>query len=117
MIEQIIKQILKHAIETVLEFLDKLEPSNQKLIHSFDVSGVEIETDTGYKPISQIHMTKAFDVWTLTLSNGMSLECADTHIVFDTNMKEVFVKDLHIGDFIQTKEGLASVVNISKSNT
>lgn len=112
-----IKQILAHIIESIIEFLDELEPDNQKLIHSFDVSGVEIETDTGYKPVSQIHMTKAFDVWNLKLSNGMSLDCADTHIVFDSNMNEVFVKDLHIGDFIQTKDGLASVVNISKSDT
>ena len=61
----------KCCIERIIAILDKLEPSNQKLIHSFDVSGVEIETDTGYKPISQIHMTKAFDVWTLSLRNGM----------------------------------------------
>ena len=107
----------KCCIERIIAILDKLEPSNQKLIHSFDVSGVEIETDTGYKPISKIHMTKAFDVWTLTLSNGMQLKCADEHIVFDSFMNEVFVKDLHIGDFIQTKEGLASVVSISKSDT
>lgn len=103
--------------EQIIAVFDKLEPDNQKLIHSFDVSGIEIETDTGYKPVSQIHMTKAFDVWTLKLSNSMSLECADTHIVFDGDMNGVFVEDLHVGDFIQTKEGLASVVSISKSDT
>lgn len=96
----------------VISLLDKFERDDIKLIKSFNIEGVKVKTDTGYKPLSHIHLTKSFQVYKLKLKNGLELECADTHIVFDKNMNEVFVKDLNIGDYIQTEEGLVQVIDI-----
>lgn len=74
----------------------------------------EIETDEGYLPLTAIHKTIPFDVWRLETQNGCFLEGADTHIVFDSNMKEVFIKDLAIGTEIITRYGPSSVIQVEK---
>lgn len=76
-----------------------------------------IETDTGWEPISQIMQTVEYERWELKLENGLTLSCADNHIVFDENMNEVFVKDLSIGQQIQTKFGLSEVTDLKNTNS
>lgn len=97
-------------------FLDSFEKNDTKLIHSFNLKGIKVETDTGFKTVSHIHMTKNFVLYKILLENGFSLECADTHILFDKNMEEIFVKNLSVGDFIQTKEGIKKIVKKEKLN-
>ena len=97
-------------------FLDSFEKNDEKLIHSFNLKGIKVETDTGFKSVSHIHMTKKFVLYKILLENGFSLECADTHILFNENMEEVFVKDLSVGDFIQTKEGIKKIIKKEKLN-
>lgn len=99
-----------------IDFLDTFEKNDTKLIHSFNLKGIKVETDTGFKSVSNIHMTKKFVLYKILLENGFSLECADTHILFDKNMEEIFVKDISIGDFIQTKEGIKKIVKKEKLN-
>ena len=99
-----------------IEFLDSFEKNDAKLIHSFNLKWIKVETDTGFKPVSHIHMTKKFVLYKILLENGFSLECADTHILFNKNMEEVFVKDLSNGDFIQTKEGIKKIIKKEKLN-
>ena len=83
----------------ILSILDRnTVDSQEKLIKSFSVSGVKVKTDTGYKPISHIHLTKAFKIYNIRLSNGYHLECADNHICFTGDMKEKYVKDFIVGD-------------------
>ena len=65
----------------------------RKFIDSIDLSDLEIETDSGWQPISAIHKTVEYTVWHLETESGLSLDCADTHIVFDNNLNEIFVKD------------------------
>ena len=97
-------------------FLDSFEKNDEKLIHSFSLKGIKVETDTGFKSVSHIHMTKKFVLYKILLENGFSLECADTHILFNENMEEIFVKDLSVGDFIQTKEGIKKIIKKEKLN-
>lgn len=66
----------------------------RKFINSIDLDNLEIETDSGWQPISTIHKTIPYEVWHIETASGLTLECADTHIVFDENQNEVFVKDL-----------------------
>lgn len=75
-----------------------------------------IETDTGWEPISQIMQTVEYERWELKLENGLTLSCADNHIVFNENMNEVFVKDLSIGQQIQTKFGPSEVTDLKNTN-
>ena len=102
-------------INKLISFIDRFERDDTKLIRSYEMSGVEILTDTGYSPLASIHLTKPFDVYKLKLCNGYALDCADTHIVFNENMQEVFVKDLIIGDKIMTDSGPIQVKSIIKT--
>ena len=44
------------------------------------------------------------------------LICADNHIVFDQYFNEIFVKDLYIGDYIQTEFGIEKIIELYKLN-
>jgi hypothetical protein len=88
---------------------------NRKFINVTELTGWKINTDTGWQPIIDIKKTVRYEVWEVTLSNGVFLKCADTHIVFDSTMNEIFVKNLHCGDTIQTKDGLSTVVNVENT--
>ena len=88
-----------------------------KTIEEYKVNGLEILTDTGYKELSAVMTTKPFDIYTITLENGYSLDCADNHILFDKDYNEVFVKELSVGDYVITDVGSKKIVSINKSDT
>jgi len=91
---------------------------NRKFIESYDVSEWEIETDTGWESISHSHKTIEYDVWKIETEDGSFLECADTHIVFDENMNEIFVMDcVPFETKIITKNGPSLVTNVEKLNS
>ena len=102
---------------SLISLLDKFERDDEKLIHSFRTDGILVDTDTDFQPVSHIHITKPFNIYTLELANGYRLECADTHIVYDEDMHEVFVQDLRTGDRIMTDQGPSEVVHVSGSST
>lgn len=75
----------------------------------------EVLSDNGFTNIEAIGKTIQYDVWLLKTEN-VELTCADTHIVFNEYMNEVFVKDLNIGNKIQTKNGIESVIEVYNTN-
>jgi len=75
------------------ELADSVE---RKFIESFDISDYEIMTDDGWQDCKAIHKTIPYKMWKL-ITKKCELICADTHIVFDENMQQVFVKDLVVG--------------------
>lgn len=85
----------------------------RKFTESFDINDWEIETDTGWQPVSSIHKTIPYKVYRLTTKSGLILECADDHIIFDSNFNEIFVKDLIPRKTkIQTKRGIDLVIDL-----
>src|SRR5574343_602023 len=74
----------------------------------------EIETPQGWKDISNIMQTIPYKVWYLKTDNNKELYCADTHIIFDDDYNQKYVKDLKIGDLIQTKTGLDKIIEIKE---
>ena len=98
----------------ILELLN--DQSEEKLIKSFDLNGVNVMTDEGWSPATHIHLTKPFEIYILTLENGMVLECADKHIVFTEGCNEKWVMDLNTNDLIMTRDGLSKVKSIIKTN-
>lgn len=98
----------------ILELLN--DQSDEKLIKSFDLNGINVMTDEGWSPATHIHLTKPFEIYILTLENGMVLECADKHIVFAEGCKEKWVMDLNTNDLIMTRDGLSKVKSIIKTN-
>lgn len=94
------------------------ERVTRKFIESYDISDWEIETDKGWVDISQIHRTIEYDEWLLETLGGFSMTCADTHIVFDENYDQVFVKDLvPFSSKIITKDGVDLVITSKKLPT
>ena len=94
----------------MLELSDIIE---RKFTQSWDVDDWEIETDTGWEDISTVYETILYQKYILTLESGKFLECADTHIIFDENFNEIFVKDCIPGQTkIITEDGIELVESI-----
>jgi hypothetical protein len=86
---------------------------DKKFVSTKNISDYEILTDDGYKDVVALHKTIDYEVYNLILDDK-ELKCADNHIVFLENDKEIFVKNLNIGDKIKTINGVQEVVNIEK---
>jgi hypothetical protein len=116
----LIKKIILRTISWIEKFefrnldLDQNDPS-KKVIKEFDIS-TEVLSDTGFVKAYKYLETQPYDVWFLETENGMFLECADIHILFDSNLNEVFVKDLRIGDCIMTEKGSTRITYLENTN-
>lgn len=84
----------------------------RKFIEQYEVSDWEIETEDGYKPILSTNKTVEYVVYRVELENGLSIECADTHILIESNHQEVFAQD-SLGVEILTKLGTSKVVSVT----
>lgn len=91
--------------------MNKSDQINRKFINTWNIENFEIETDTGWVDIVSLNETIPYKKYKIETESGLTLECADTHIVFDENMNEVFVKDKP--NFIQTINGIKKVVDIA----
>jgi hypothetical protein len=88
------------------------ESVERKFIDQIQLNDWEIFTDSGWVPCIEISKTIEYQIYNIVLENGYELGCADTHIVFDQNYNEIFVKDLQIGDIILTDQGETTVSSI-----
>jgi hypothetical protein len=87
------------------------EQKDKKFLDVIDLNDWEVETDTGWKDIKRIGKTIPYEKWVIKTLNYF-LECADEHIVFLSNMSEIYTKDLKEGDLIMTKSGPEEVISI-----
>ncbi len=87
----------------------------RKFEEVYDVSDYEIMTDNGWKDVVKIGETIPYRIWILETEN-YQLKCADTHIVFDEEYNEVFVKDLEFGDKVITKDGIELVIKVTETD-
>lgn len=115
------KSIIISILYILISFLDYIDYhyvrkehliDNYKTIEEVNLSNIEILTDTGYKELSHLMISKPFEQYIIKLENGYELNCADEHILFDRNFNEVYVKDLNIGDYVQTDQGLKKIISI-----
>lgn len=115
------KSIIISILYILISFLDYIDYhyvrkehliDNYKTIEEVNLSNIEILTDTGYKELSHLMISKPFEQYIIKLENGYELNCADEHILFDKNFNEVYVKDLSIGDYVQTDQGLKKIISI-----
>lgn len=120
------RKIIKNIILFLIELIEKYEYRNmsldeddisKKIIDTIDISNdnLKVLSHDGYHPITHIHKTQPYRVYTLTLESGDKLECADNHIVFCEGFVQKFVKDLTKDDFVITKNGLSKVKSVEKS--
>jgi hypothetical protein len=96
--------------------MSKLSDSiERKFIESYDIDEYEVLTDTGWHDVSALHVTVEYREWILVLENGMTLTCADDHIVFDQNFNEIFVKNLEPGSVVITEDGPIAVSSVEET--
>jgi len=88
----------------------------RKFTESFRVSDYLVWTDTGWEPIVASNKTIPYRLWTITLDNGLSIICADTHILMTPAGLEVFAKDSK-GVTIHTENGPSKVCSVIEENT
>ena len=108
----------------IIENIEKYEYRNlnideddidKKIINSISNLNIKVKSDTGFVPASSIHITQPYKVYKIKTTDYY-LECADIHILFDSNYNEVYCKDIKIGDYIQTISGKQQVISIDSSN-
>lgn len=88
----------------------------RKFTGVWDASEWEVDTDSGWQSLIDVKETVPYSTFTLTLSNGIGLDCADTHIVYDQAGREVFVKDLTTDDMVQTRWGPVAVESVIETD-
>lgn len=117
------KRILVNILYKLVEYIEIFQYRNldldeddisKKIIESYDVSDYQVTSDTGLVDISSLHITQPYIHYRIDLENGMFLECADNHIIFDSHKNEIFVKDVRVGDLISTSDGDSEVVSVEK---
>jgi DNA repair exonuclease SbcCD ATPase subunit len=84
-----------------------------KLYQKYGDLGFKVDTPYGYKDIEWCGITEInADIYRCELDNGMFVEGADYHKLKKTDNEFVVLKELKIGDKIQTKNGDSRVRNI-----
>lgn len=84
---------------------------DKKFTESFTVDDWEILTPNGYVDVKTVHETIDFEVWEIKTTNHF-LKCADKHIVIKDGVVERYVKDIKVGDLIDTVDGLEEVISV-----
>ncbi len=112
-----ILNIMNLLIKFIYYILEKLNTeSDEKLIKSFSLDGIKVANENGWTDATHIHKTKPFEIYHLELENGMTLDCADEHIVFVNDYEEKWVKDLTTNDKVITNKGLSRIKSVTKTH-
>lgn len=88
----------------------------RKIINTWDIEDFQILTDDGFVDIKSLHETIPYIKYHIETFNGLTLDCADNHIVFDENMNEIFVKNLRNEDKIMTANGIDTIICVECTN-
>lgn len=83
----------------------------RKFIEQIGSSDFDVLTPSGFEPIISTNKTIEYEVYEVKLDNGLSLKCADTHILINIHGEEVFAKD-SVGELINTRIGGGIVVSV-----
>ena len=89
----------------------------RKFINTWNIEDFQILTDDGFVDIKSLHETIPYIKYHIETFNGLTLDCADDHIVFDENMNEIFVKNLQKEDKIMTVNGIDTIICIEETNS
>ncbi len=92
--------------------MQKLSDSVQrKFTEVIDVDFLEVETDSGYQPVSSVNTTEIYEIYEIYFESGNMIQCADNHIFISADSSEIFAKD-QIGMNLLTKNGTDKVTKV-----
>lgn len=120
MIKRFLKKLILKTISRIesREFrdldLDQKDPF-KKIIEVQKLDDLWVLSDSGYVKAVELNITQPYDVWFLETDDGFSLDCADTHILFDEDYNQVFVRDLKVGDLIRTIRGVSKITYLENT--
>jgi hypothetical protein len=116
------KSIIKWTIILLIQLIESYEARatqylpeddlTDKIQDTLELEGYKVLTDSGYQPMPSIHLTKPFTTWEVKTHTGRTLKAADTHILFDEHLDEVYLKDLKINQGVMTNDGVERIVSI-----
>lgn len=84
---------------------------DNKFTECINLDDWNVLSDQGYINVKKVLKTVPYVVFEIKTTN-YSLKCADKHILFDENYNEIYVKNLKIGDKIQTESGVEEILDI-----
>jgi len=85
---------------------------DKKFIEEIDLTDYEVLTPTGFQDFDGICKTVPYAIWTLETESGLTLQCADHHLVM-SNGTPTHVTDLAPGDSLETESGSDVVKSIT----
>jgi hypothetical protein len=77
-------------------------------------SRYKIKTPQGYRNICNVFKTIPYKKWYIKLENGEDLYGADTHILYTTDHQSIYLKDIKIGQPIETDTGYYKCVQLEE---
>lgn len=80
-------------------------------------NNIQVECPSGWQNIKSVMKTVKYPVWKIETFNGLELECADNHLLIMDDFSERYVKDISIGERINTKHGTQIVSNVQNMYT
>lgn len=80
-----------------------------------DIHDYEILSDDGFVPIKKAMKTVKYEIYDITLCNGLTLRCADKHILMCHDYSEVYAMD-SLNHSIKTTYGDSLVVDVQRTH-
>ena len=95
--------------------LSESKEYNKKFTDIQQTSKYSVLTEDGYKPVISSNKTIEYTVYKIELEDGLSIECADNHILITEDYNEVFAIN-SLNKKIRTKFGPKKVLKVENMN-
>ena len=100
----------KVSIETLFQECSKVAyPLNQEFTETRIPKGLKVLTPLGFREIEYIHKTIPYRKYRIRTENGLTLECAERHVILDKDNNEVYASE-SLGIEVQTVKGISKVI-------
>lgn len=100
-----IKDFFENSKKELLQQTDELFLESYKLNDAYTA-----ESPFGNLKVDQIHKTKKFQIFKITLENGLTLHASENHVIIGKNDEEIHIKEC-LNKVIKTKFGLSRVIS------
>lgn len=111
--QQFKNNIKDFLVDAPIDIVNKLSDTiSRKFLEVFEIDEWEVLSDTGYVPITHSNKTIEYRVYSVSLDNGYTIQCADDHIFIDVYGNEIFAKNT-LGVSLTSINGPSKVINVS----